>query len=410
MLHSSATPRPALVLEALIGTGRHGRVFRATEGRAPSARSVAVKVPSTAGALRREVVALNRFQHPNIVRQVGSSPGALVIELAEDGTLQHHLDQRRKLSAQEVSGVVIGLAAALDHIHTQGWIHGDVNPTNIGVRTDGSVFLIDLATARPADGTVLTESTPAYSGPAPRADPHVDLRAAAVTALKCIDVNDAETATLSTHLTRIVRDIDAGTRVTVVELRSSVTETNACAIRPLGLTARPGSGSTAGFGPRPGPGGAPPPEQEPRARVVALALVVMAIAGVGLVALSPSSEPVTEATFTSARMMSDTVTPAIESLSGHAARWDSRTGTAIVGRGIERRWRVGRAGDLAAIGDWDCDGEATLGVYRPATSEWFAFSSWIEGTDSADAVVLDGGTRLAVRGTGAGCDEPTLID
>jgi hypothetical protein len=55
----------------------------------------------------------------------------------------------------------------------------------------------------------------------------------------------------------------------------------------------------------------------------------------------------------------------------------------IVGRVVEIdgvRYGVGAPGDTLALGDWDCDGSATVVAVRPATGEVFVFPAWA-GTD-----------------------------
>jgi hypothetical protein len=39
---------------------------------------------------------------------------------------------------------------------------------------------------------------------------------------------------------------------------------------------------------------------------------------------------------------------------------------------------VGQSGDLPFFGDWDCDGDDTLALYRPATGEIYRFDIWPE--------------------------------
>lgn len=59
------------------------------------------------------------------------------------------------------------------------------------------------------------------------------------------------------------------------------------------------------------------------------------------------------------------------------------------------RYRVGEPGDVAAVGDWDCDGAATVATVRPATGEVFVFDRWATpGADVAvDAVATVAGAR-----------------
>ena len=40
------------------------------------------------------------------------------------------------------------------------------------------------------------------------------------------------------------------------------------------------------------------------------------------------------------------------------------------------RYELGRRGDVALLGDWDCDGKATPAAWRPSTREVFYFAGW----------------------------------
>ena len=48
---------------------------------------------------------------------------------------------------------------------------------------------------------------------------------------------------------------------------------------------------------------------------------------------------------------------------------------ATVDAGVAR-WTLGEAGDLVAVGDWDCDGEATAALLRPSSGDVFLFATW----------------------------------
>jgi hypothetical protein len=42
----------------------------------------------------------------------------------------------------------------------------------------------------------------------------------------------------------------------------------------------------------------------------------------------------------------------------------------------DARWSLGQAGDVVAVGDWDCDGASSPAVLRPATGDVFVFPGW----------------------------------
>jgi co-chaperonin GroES (HSP10) len=70
------------------------------------------------------------------------------------------------------------------------------------------------------------------------------------------------------------------------------------------------------------------------------------------------------------------------------------------------RYEVGAPGDVIAIGDWDCDGQSTPAVLRPATGEVFIFAAWAtRGTDveAAAATNVAGGVDLTEQTDDAGC-------
>jgi hypothetical protein len=79
----------------------------------------------------------------------------------------------------------------------------------------------------------------------------------------------------------------------------------------------------------------------------------------------------------------------------------------------EGAWTIGRAGDLIATGDWDCDGVATVALLRPATGALYSFRDWARVGDDLVADLLgsiDGATGLDAKDVdGDGCDE-VLVD
>jgi hypothetical protein len=71
------------------------------------------------------------------------------------------------------------------------------------------------------------------------------------------------------------------------------------------------------------------------------------------------------------------------------------------------RWSLGEPGDVAAVGDWDCDGSASPALLRPATGDVFVFTRWaVDGEAvTVDAVEsVGGGTAVRAAPGTAGCD------
>jgi hypothetical protein len=75
------------------------------------------------------------------------------------------------------------------------------------------------------------------------------------------------------------------------------------------------------------------------------------------------------------------------------------------------RYGVGAPGDAIAIGDWDCDGSATVAAVRPTTGEVFVFDGWAAPGDdlvvAASARVAGAREAVADDPDGDGC--PALV-
>jgi eukaryotic-like serine/threonine-protein kinase len=94
-------PLPAVVgpyrIEAPLGQGGMGRVFRATDMRLH--RSVAIKIPAERFSQRfeREARAIAALNHPHICTLYDVGPAYLVMELVEEETLAARLQRGRRL-------------------------------------------------------------------------------------------------------------------------------------------------------------------------------------------------------------------------------------------------------------------------------------------------------------------------
>jgi serine/threonine-protein kinase len=137
--------------------------------------------------------------HPNIVQVLDAEERdgvlVLVLEHVRGVTLRALLDRARatgagRLPHAEGLGVVFHVAEALAHLHELldelgsplGFVHRDVNPSNIMVGYDGSVKLLDFGIAKADVREVLTRTgvikgTPGYMPPEQLAGGSVDRRA-----------------------------------------------------------------------------------------------------------------------------------------------------------------------------------------------------------------------------------------
>lgn len=190
-----ATPSPAIgpgsslgpyCIEASVGTGGMGEVFRASDTRL--ARKVAIKAiragRSSEGLEPRflgEARAASALNHPNIITiyDVGTVEGQpyIVMEWIEGQTLRQKLTQG-PLSIPEVFGIALQIVDALAAAHERGIIHRDLKPENIMVNASGRIKVLDFGIAKrismPEDSTLdfvsrntlgFVVGTPGYMSP-----------------------------------------------------------------------------------------------------------------------------------------------------------------------------------------------------------------------------------------------------
>jgi hypothetical protein len=169
---------PGVTLDARIGAGSTGTVFRGTlvDGGA----DVAVKVfrfgPGDDGFDERrfewEIHIANEvsgYPHLPAVHGAGTTPGGsrpyLVTTLYEDGTLLDRVRRGGPLTPAEAVAVGADLATALATLHQLGVVHGDVKPENAFAGREGWV-LGDLGSAWLRAGRGPARSlTPPYAAP-----------------------------------------------------------------------------------------------------------------------------------------------------------------------------------------------------------------------------------------------------
>lgn len=163
-LHAILTPGARIadrfVVQHVVAEGGMGRVYRARDEL--QGQSVALKLLPTTTAERQaraeaEIEILRRVSGPNVLRYVAHEllpDGSLLLatEWLEGEDLAQALE-RQPLSLADTLRVVSQVAAALEVVHSQGWLHGDIKPSNLFLeqgRCD-RVVLLDFGIARPVD-------------------------------------------------------------------------------------------------------------------------------------------------------------------------------------------------------------------------------------------------------------------
>src|SRR5512134_3260602 len=144
------------VVEAPLGAGGMGEVYRARDGRL--GRDVAIKVlPETFAddkeRLRRfetEARAAAAISHPNVlvVHDVGvTRPPYVVFELLEGQTLRERM-AAGGIGAGEAVDLARQIARGLAAAHDKGIVHRDLKPDNVFVTRDGLAKILDFGLAR----------------------------------------------------------------------------------------------------------------------------------------------------------------------------------------------------------------------------------------------------------------------
>ncbi len=154
-------------VEALLGEGGMGQVFRARDTRLD--RTVAIKVlKEWSGRFEKESRAIAALNHPYICTLHDVGPNYLVMELIEGETLAARL-KRGSLPTEQAIRFGIQIAEALAAAHGKGIIHRDLKPANV-MLTKSGVKVLDFGLAKSTgDPAISVEGalmgTPAYMAP-----------------------------------------------------------------------------------------------------------------------------------------------------------------------------------------------------------------------------------------------------
>jgi serine/threonine-protein kinase len=161
-------------IEGLLASGSFGTVYRARR----DGRLFAIKLVSLAPRGNREIDALRRMRHPNVVGFHGyglwpeEQPHSLVLalELVEGLPLDQWVQEVNPTALDLVGRVLLPVALTLADVHATGVVHRDVKEANILVRqSDGLPVLVDFGAASLEGAPRLTQwmppGTPEYRSP-----------------------------------------------------------------------------------------------------------------------------------------------------------------------------------------------------------------------------------------------------
>ena len=212
-------------VEALVGRGGMGVVYRAYDARLK--RNVALKLvaPDLSGDAHFRERFLSEselaasLEHPNVVpiHDAGEVEGQLylVMRYVEGSDLKSILREERILEPARALVICSQVAGALDAAHERGLVHRDVKPSNVLLDPHEHVYLADFGLTRrlteegaPA-GPGPSLGTPAYVSPEQiegrRVDSRADLYSLACLLYECLTgevpfARDSELAVLWAHV------------------------------------------------------------------------------------------------------------------------------------------------------------------------------------------------------------------
>ncbi len=180
---------PDLIAEALgafdelefLGRGTFGESYRAVRGDDEYCLKVVFYADMPDHLWEREIAALSRVDHPNVVgfrtsgraEIRGKTYPYLECDYINGGTVKNQLDQgRTSMTTTETRGLLTGLLAGVAEIHDLGVLHRDIKPANaaLGDGDWGQPVLLDFGLARVLDMSSHTEypariGTEAYMAP-----------------------------------------------------------------------------------------------------------------------------------------------------------------------------------------------------------------------------------------------------
>jgi len=167
------------VIEAPIGEGGMGAVYRAYDGKLH--RRVALKVlhpnlaiPDAAARFAREARAAAALSHPNTIAifDLGEIDGRvyLVMELVEGASLRAYVGDASVPIAKRLHWLV-DMARGISAAHKAGLVHRDIKPANVMISNEDIVKVLDFGLAKAVEAASLNTDvgmiagTPGYMAP-----------------------------------------------------------------------------------------------------------------------------------------------------------------------------------------------------------------------------------------------------
>lgn len=119
----------------------------------------------------REAKNLSKLDHPNIVKVLESfetnNTAYYVMEYIDGGNLNEYIEQHNGLSEAESIKYFKEIASALSYMHSHKMLHLDMKPSNVMLRKNGEIILIDFGLSKQYDENGTPESSTTVGGGTP---------------------------------------------------------------------------------------------------------------------------------------------------------------------------------------------------------------------------------------------------
>ena len=119
----------------------------------------------------REAKNLSKLDHPNIVKVLESfeanNTAYYVMEYIDGGNLNEYVGKHNGLSEAESLKYFKQIASALSYMHSHKILHLDMKPSNVMLRKNGEIILIDFGLSKQYDENDIPESSTTIGGGTP---------------------------------------------------------------------------------------------------------------------------------------------------------------------------------------------------------------------------------------------------
>lgn len=160
------------MVEALIGTGSMGRVYRCQHHEAGSILALKVlspklaKIEKISNRFQNEVVATYAVSHFNVVRTFeyirNDQITAYTMEYVDGGSISDLISSKKRLPITKIIQLLTNIATGLHAVHEAGIVHRDLKPQNILIATNGNAKIADFGIAKTRATAKLKETGELY--------------------------------------------------------------------------------------------------------------------------------------------------------------------------------------------------------------------------------------------------------